>query len=116
MGISSKGAETMSAFFRFAKLLDNLLVFRKTTLLMFRKKKIAVCNDVKNAVFAFDKFRFDAKLIEYLGRQTGGLWEIVSSYTVSNRDVHCFPPFSSFGSGVCRLLLRPLLFPAWRRL
>lgn len=58
---------------------------------MLREDKIAVQCDIKDAVFAFDEFRFDVERTGYCGRQTGGLREIVSRYTVSNGDFHFFP-------------------------
>ena len=67
----------------------NLVVIGKTTGMMLREDKISIYCDIKDAVLAFDEFRFDAELIGNCGRQTGGLREIVSRDAVGNGDFHC---------------------------
>ncbi len=101
MGVSFKDVRALLPIIRLAKLFDNLVVFRKATHLVLREKKITFCRDIENAVISFDKLRFDSEFIGYLGRQTGGLWEIVSRYAVSNLYFHLFPPFLSLVSGFC---------------
>ena len=50
---------------------------------MFGKYKVSVSNYIKNTIFAFNQFRLYAELFFNSCRQTGGLWQIVSRYTIS---------------------------------
>ena len=57
---------------------------------VLRKNQVAVHLDVKDTVTAFDEFRFSAECFFYGGRQTGGLGQIVSFYTVGYGNLHYF--------------------------
>ena len=75
-----------------AKKLKYLLVFGKATHLVFRENELPICDDIKDAAGALDQLRLDAEGFGYPGRQTGGLREIVSRYTIGNRDSHFLDP------------------------
>lgn len=55
---------------------------------MFREEARPVGDNVEHPSRTFDEFSFHARFGFDLGRQTGGLREIVSDSTVGNRYVH----------------------------
>jgi hypothetical protein len=68
----------------FAKKHKNFLVLGETPDLVLREDELSIHNNVKDAVGALDQMRLDAELIGDSGRQTGGLWKIVSGYAIGN--------------------------------
>jgi hypothetical protein len=75
-----------------AQTLNNFLVFGEATGLIFRKDELPIRNNIKDAVVPLDQLRFDTEFIGDSGRQTGGLWKIVSGYAIGNRNFHIFYP------------------------
>jgi hypothetical protein len=65
--------------------------FRKTSRAVLGEYQRPVCSDVEDAVVALDEFGFGAKLRSNLGRQTGGLREVISASAVGYRNPHCGP-------------------------
>ena len=56
----------------------------KSSFLVLRENEIPIHHNIKDTILAFDKFRLGPELIGNCGRQTGGLRQIVSRYTVGN--------------------------------
>ena len=67
-----------------AKKLKHFVVPGKATDLVLREDELFIHDNIKDAVAALDQLRFDAELVRDFGRQTGGLWEIVSGYAIGN--------------------------------
>jgi hypothetical protein len=49
---------------------------------------LAVDGDVEDPAAPFDQLGFDVVLLLDSGRQTGGLWQVVSGAAVLDRDLH----------------------------
>jgi len=60
------------------EVVQNLLFLRETPDLLLGKYQLTVNFDVKNTTTATDEFGLDAGFLGNPGRQTGGLWQIVS--------------------------------------
>jgi hypothetical protein len=67
-----------------AKVLKDLIVLWKPTRLELGEDELSVRDDIEDSSAALDELRLDIELFGDLGRQTGGLWEVVSGYTVGN--------------------------------
>ncbi len=62
----------------------NLLICGKTSCFVLGKNQLSIHINIKDAITALNQSRLDAKLFRYVGRQTSGLWQIVSRRAVSN--------------------------------
>jgi len=67
-----------------AKVLKDLIVLGKPTRLELGEDELSVHDDIEDSPAALDELRLDTQLSRDLGRQTGGLWEVVSGYAVGN--------------------------------
>jgi hypothetical protein len=63
-------------------------VLREAARLVFGVDQLSVHLDVEDAVVALDELGLDTNLLLDLGRQTGGLREVVSTVAVLDRDTH----------------------------
>lgn len=70
------------------QLLEDFFVFGKTQSLVLAVNHFAIDLDVKNAPLAGNQFDVDAFGRLDGGRQTGGLWCVVSHRAISNFDLH----------------------------
>jgi hypothetical protein len=71
-----------------AELCEDLVGIGESSGLVLREDQLAVYDHIEDAVIAPDELRFDAPGLLDLGRQPGGLREIVSSPTVGDGDLH----------------------------
>jgi hypothetical protein len=55
---------------------------------VLREDHLSVELDVEDAIIALDQARLYGELLLNLGRQTGGLRQVVSAYAVFDRDFH----------------------------
>ena len=60
----------------------------KTAGLLLAVDAAAIDHDVEDAASASDQRRVDAELLFDRGRQTGGLWFVVSLHAVGDADLH----------------------------
>jgi hypothetical protein len=67
-----------------AKKLKNFVVSGEATDLVLREDELSIHDNIKDAVGALDQLWLDAELIGDSGRQTGGLWKVVSGYAIGN--------------------------------
>jgi hypothetical protein len=55
---------------------------------VFAVNQLAVQFNVKNAAFAFHKIDVELCFLLDCGRQTGGLWSVISHNTIRNPHLH----------------------------
>ena len=67
-----------------AKTLKHLIVLGKPTRLVLGEDELPVHDDIEDPTGALDELRLDTELLGDPGRQTGGLWEVVSGHAVRN--------------------------------
>ncbi len=65
----------------------------ESTQLFFAEDQLAVDHHLKNTATTFDQADFYTILFIQIGRQTGGLWGVVSLYAILNADIHRLIPF-----------------------
>lgn len=70
------------------ELIQDLGIFREAPLVMFRKDEFSVDFDIENPAGTRNEFGLDVMVLLDSGRQTGGLWPIVSTRAVRNSDDH----------------------------
>ena len=63
---------------------EDLVMVRKSSCLMFRKDGLAISDDIEDPVLPLDKLRLDTKPVPDGGRQTGGLWSVLSTNAVGD--------------------------------
>ena len=67
-------------------------MFGEAARLVLRVDELSVDDDVEDATVALDQLRIDIHRLLDLGRQTGGLWKVVSAHAVLDRDLHLVLP------------------------
>lgn len=60
----------------------------KTTLIVFRVDQVTVHFHVEDPAAAFNEFGINTEFSLDRGRQTGGLWSVVSHHAEFDRDFH----------------------------
>lgn len=76
------------------------MVFWKAPKLLLRVHQIVVNADFKHAARPADQHGFKLKLLRNLGRQTGGLGEVVSDAAVFDRYFHVYETPRFLESGI----------------
>lgn len=77
---------------RTLQLLKNFFIRREAKCFMLAVDQLAIDFHVKNAALAFDKLGINTLGFFNCGRQTGGLWGIVSHHAECDFDTHWNPP------------------------
>jgi len=77
------------------QLLDHLAGLRKSIDLVFGEDRLAVDDNVEDAVLAADQLGLDSELLGNLCRQTGGSGPVVSGRAVADLDLHDVAPFDA---------------------
>ena len=71
-----------------AERLQDLVGLREPSQLLLGEDQRPIDDDLEGAVTAFDQLDTVAEFILDAGRQTGGLWPVVSFHAISDRDLH----------------------------
>ena len=67
---------------------DDLLGLREAVFRALGEDELVVGDDVELTAGARDDVGVDAERLRDRGRQTGGLWQVVSNFAVADRHLH----------------------------
>ena len=67
---------------------DDLIGLGEPLFLLLGEDELTVGDDVELATGADEHLGIDAERLRDRGRQTGGLWQIVSNFAVADRHLH----------------------------
>ena len=71
----------------------NLGVLRKAGQFFFAEDQVAVDDNLEDSATTLDEADFHTIFFIQVGRQTGGLWKVVSLNAVLDADIHRWLPF-----------------------
>ena len=68
-------------------------MLRKAGQFFFAEDQVAVDDNLEDSATTLDEADFHTIFFIQVGRQTGGLWKVVSLYAVLDADIHRWLPF-----------------------